>query len=149
MIHIQPYVADDFSVIEKIYNACKLDELLNESNEFVLIPLSQDVKRKALLLASDIFVFSDESVKGYVAIKGPEIIGLNVLSEYRGQGIATALLQHAVYLCRQPVSLQVVSSNIAALSLYRKQGFTLIEKKMVDYNGQFVEISRLKLDIGQ
>ena len=69
------------------------------------------------------------SVQGVLQKNGMEgeIQNLGVVPEFRGQGIGTALLRHAIkgfqsVGCRQAV-LEVSASNESAIKLYRKFGF--------------------------
>ncbi|MEV0297867.1 GNAT family N-acetyltransferase [Nocardia sp. NPDC050710] len=77
----------------------------------------------------------DGGVRGYalVGIGGAQrgwVLGLAVDSEYRGRGIARALLEQAVTNCRaalvDSVYITVRPTNQAATNLYKKAGFTRI-----------------------
>ena len=69
---------------------------------------------------------------GYVDNDTPEL-SISLLPEYRGKGIGTVLLSELLHSlkmknCRY-VSLSVQKANTAALRLYRKAGFRIIEDK--------------------
>ena len=69
---------------------------------------------------------------GYVDNDTPEL-SISLLPEYRGKGIGTVLLSELLDSlkmknCRY-VSLSVQKANTAALRLYRKAGFRIVEDK--------------------
>ena len=61
-----------------------------------------------------------------------EILNLAVAPEYRGMGIATALLKHELSL-RATYFLEVRESNVAAQALYRKCGFIETGRRLEYY----------------
>lgn len=67
------------------------------------------------------------------------IMDLAVLPEYRGRGIARALLNHAENYCRdiglEYLGLAVSSHNVKALALYEKLGFVEERKIMMKVTG--------------
>ncbi len=147
---IRPYNDSDQASIFKIYNASKLDELINEAQTFTLLALEQDAKRQAALMAADIYVMEDDghahkTVVGYIATHKNEIVGFNVLSQYRGKGLGKQLLQHALNWLQGDVHLQVVNSNSATKHLYAGFGFIKTEEYWVNYNGLDVLVDKMIL----
>lgn len=65
---IRRFCEEDFTAISEIYSQSKLDELRFEGQPFVLIPLKSDKKRLAALMESEIYVFDEDNIAGYVAI---------------------------------------------------------------------------------
>ena len=61
---------------------------------------------------------------GYVDNDTPEL-SISLLPEYRGKGIGTVLLSELL----NSLSLSVQKANTAALRLYRKAGFRIVEDK--------------------
>ncbi len=55
-------------------------------------------------------------------------LGMGLLAQYRGQGLGTrllsAVLSHAKQFGLEKVELNVYSTNLAAIALYKKMGFT-------------------------
>lgn len=78
---------------------------------------------------------------GYIGIldgmETADIITLCVSGEYRGQGIATALLQYVFLLLKkngtEKVFLEVRESNAPARTLYERFGFTYLNKRVKYY----------------
>lgn len=61
------------------------------------------------------------SLVGYIGWEGETVVSLEVAEKYRGQGIASDLLQRAIDSgCRE---LSVAKSNTGAIELYKKFGF--------------------------
>jgi ribosomal-protein-alanine N-acetyltransferase len=89
---------------------------------------AQDAPRRLALVAVE-----GDSTLGFViarcALDEWEIENVVVASEARNRGLASALLRHLLDRARSAgatsVLLEVRQSNLAALRLYEKQGFTL------------------------
>jgi ribosomal-protein-alanine N-acetyltransferase len=81
-----------------------------------------------------------------------DVVTLAVLPEMRRQGLATALLEHALALLRRQavadVFLEVAGANAAAAGLYRKLGFTAAGKRRAYYadGGDAVLMRRMLSD---
>ncbi|MCM1054578.1 MAG: GNAT family N-acetyltransferase [Bacteroides sp.] len=75
------------------------------------------------------------------------LFGLRVLPDYRGQGIGTALLKHAVTLCAQrgifEFTIGVETKNEGARRLYERLGFTLFLENCSEV--QFGEMCKFDL----
>ena len=131
---IRPFHANDLAALLDIYAKSKLDELIYEGREFVLLPLDQDQKRLAELQESDIYVCEDNGIVGYGALFGSEIRALFVLPNCRGKGIGKLLLKHLLSLVEKPTVLYVAKSNAPAKSLYETFGFRVTEEFETTYN---------------
>jgi ribosomal protein S18 acetylase RimI-like enzyme len=59
------------------------------------------------------------------------IVAIAIYAEFRGKGLASKLLDHAVQLASQSgargLSIVVEDSNTAAITLYKKKGFETAE----------------------
>lgn len=74
---------------------------------------------------------------GFIDLKlgltGALISGLATGRGFRGKGIGTALLEHAVSFARKKgkleVELRVAARNLRALNLYKKHGFVVLGRK--------------------
>lgn len=66
---------------------------------------------------------TDEKLVGYIACEGDTIIALEVSPEYRGEGIATDLINSSGV-----TKLSVQKSNKDAIRLYEKLGFRVISE---------------------
>jgi ribosomal protein S18 acetylase RimI-like enzyme len=72
------------------------------------------------------FLVGENQGYGYIDDQTPEL-GLAVLSEYRGQGIGTALLNALVAVVPGSISLSVSADN-PALRLYQRFGFAIVSE---------------------
>ncbi len=140
---IRPYNQEDFCKILDIYAHSKLDELIFEKNNFTLIPLDQDPKRLKAFKASQVFVYEEHDIAGYLALDDSEIGSLFVHANHRGKGIGAALLNFALSKIQLNASLHVVSSNTPAKKLYLKQGFKKVEEFVAQYNGLDVQVDKM------
>ncbi len=75
--------------------------------------------------------------------------GFQILPEYRGQGIGTAILDSLVLESEQtgiPITLEVFNDNTEAVKLYEKMGFVITEEndkqKIMRYQPISVRTSR-------
>ena len=127
--------SNDVLAVHAIYNESKLDELRFEYNDFTLLPLHLDVKRREALWESDIYVYDDGKVLGYGALYQNEIRALFVSSESRGKGIGKALMVSLLSKASMPVVLWVAASNKPAIKLYERFHFKIVETFEADYNG--------------
>lgn len=78
-------------------------------------------------------------------VRGSEIYigGMQILPEYRGRGLGTAILESLIEESKQtskPIRLEVFHNNQQALDLYEKVGFKVIEEneqsKIMVYEAQ-------------
>ena len=93
---IRKYIESDFERLSEIYNLSKLDELRYEPEEFELLSLDRDERRRNKIFESDIYLYCDGETKGFIAIYKSEIRALFVCPNYRGCGIGQALLRFAL-----------------------------------------------------
>lgn len=79
--------------------------------------------------------YLDSKLVGFVHItklyETVDIVNIVVDVEYRKQGIATKLINYVLGLCNdvENIMLEVNENNIAAISLYEKNGFEVINKR--------------------
>ena len=70
--------------------------------------------------------------------------GFQILPEYRGQGMGTAILDSLVLESEQtgvPIILEVFNDNTEALKLYEKMGFVITEENDKQKNMRYQPIS--------
>lgn len=85
----------------------------------------------------------NEQLTGFLALRSAggfaEILNVAVGVCFARQGVATALLTHALLRLKeqqvQRVTLEVFQSNTPALALYQKAGFTVLAERK-DFYGQ-------------
>jgi len=141
---IRAYTDNDFSAIEAIYLRCKPREFANEQVEITIVPLQDDPVRLEEFQASDIYVYEQDVVVAFATITDNHIGWLYVLPEYHRQGIGAALLSFIIQQFEgQLVTLATTRSNHAALSLYAKYRFDIIQESTVLVQGSKVDICRL------
>lgn len=131
---IRPFHENDFPAILDIYAQSKMDELIYEQREFVLLPLAEDQKRLTELQESDIYVCEDNGVIGYGALFGSEIRALFVYPDCRGKGVGKLLLKYLLSLVEGPAVLYVAKTNTPAKNLYEKFGFKVADEFETAYN---------------
>lgn len=75
----------------------------------------------------------------YIMYERAEIININVLEEYQNQKIASKLLEHMVNECIshnvKSITLEVKETNIKAIHLYEKFGFSKVAVRRKYYQG--------------
>ena len=86
----------------------------------------------------------DDEVVGYIdffiTFDSASVARVCVANEYRRNGIAKALIEKMVEVCKKQaepvenITLEVRESNEAAIELYKKNGFKTITKKKLYYS---------------
>ena len=75
----------------------------------------------------------------YIMYERAEIININVLEEYQNQKIASKLLEYMVNECIshnvKSITLEVKETNIKAIHLYEKFGFSKVAVRRKYYQG--------------
>ncbi len=75
----------------------------------------------------------------YIMYERAEIININVLEEYQNQKIASKLLEYMVNECIshnvKSITLEVKETNIKAIHLYEKFGFSKVAVRRKYYKG--------------
>jgi putative acetyltransferase len=145
---IRPFEESDYKAILEIYSKSKLDELINESKKFKLLPLDEDPKRLAELKESDIYVYEDGGTLGYGAIFGAEIRALFVHPSGRGKGLGKHLLEYMLSKVEGAATLYLAKTNDNAKGLYEKFGFTVVDEFETEYNGLSVFANKMVRTIG-
>ena len=142
---IRPFENIDKKAVIEIYDAAKLDELVNEEIEFQLVPLENDLKRNELIFSSNIAIFDSGHPAAFVAYSDGCINGLYVHPKSRGQGIGRLLLDSAVCALGGKAYLQVTCSNNVAVNLYSQFGFKAVSQYESEYNGHKVAVNKMAL----
>lgn len=69
-----------------------------------------------------------------------DILNVATLTEFRGRGIATKLIQHAINTAKEEnierLMLEVREGNLTAIKLYTNAGFELVTKRLRYYHDQ-------------
>ena len=146
-MNIRAYTKSDFKIISKIYELSKLDELINEKNDFELIPLEIDKKRYTDFIESWVYVVEIGShVVGFFGYREEHLSWLFVHPEFRGKGVGKIMIDFIKTKLKDSISLSVVASNASAISLYKKQGFKKNREITGEYNGIPVNVIEMKFN---
>lgn len=94
---------------------------------------------KQLLPKATIYLYEDNSLKGFIGLNGSYIAGLFVESSYQSQGIGKALLDYSKER-NEELLLHVYKKNEKAVKFYLREGF-VIENEQTDRNTGEIELS--------
>jgi ribosomal protein S18 acetylase RimI-like enzyme len=131
--------ADDFERVAEIYNLTHMAEYAGESHPFPPQHLADSPSLLELFHKSEVFVFDDEQIKGFIGHQGPNIIWLYVHPEHQGAGIGGLLIDFLLRQLNGIAVISVVKTNHSALRLYQQRGFRVNGEYAFDYQGQSVE----------
>lgn len=128
-------IEEEFSETEKSKSQF-INNLLNENNSNMFVAELDNVIIGWLFL------------KGYPLYRLSHVamLGMAIRKEYRGQGVGTKLVEHAVRWAKsndklKRIALAVFATNEAAIKIYHKAGFEIegIEKNEIrDNNGELI-----------
>ena len=135
---IRPLQTEDFARIAEIYDLSHTAEYSGETYTFPPQRLADTPALLELFHASEIYVFDDGEIKGFVGHQGPHIIWLYVHPCHQGNGIGQRLIEFLLKQQRGIAVLSVVKTNQAALHLYQKRGFRVNGEYEFDYQGRSV-----------
>lgn len=131
----------------------KIEEIENSLN---IRNLSYSSLKNDLESTNTIYLvlLDNENIIGYIGLEllvdHADITGIAILSEYRKKGLASYLLNTAIEKCREMnldnIFLEVRTSNLPAINLYKKLGFEKISIRNNYYsNGEDALIFVLNL----
>lgn len=120
-------------------------------------PWSKESLRRACKEEENIYLVAEQENKliGYCGIwcsfENADLCNIAVLPGMRRRGVAEAILNEAVILCRQRnverMLLEVRISNVAAISLYQKKGFFRINIRKKYYKNPTEDAVIMKLEL--
>lgn len=140
---IRPFVSVDFERVTEIYDLSHAAEYAGEVVKFPPEYLLDSPVLLDLFHASDVFVFDDGEIKGFVGYQDEKIIWLYVDPDYQGQRIGLRLIDFVMGLRKNIATLTVVKSNLPALGLYQNLGFKVVGEFEFDYQNQPVKALNL------
>lgn len=144
LVEIRPFRNDDWADVCAIYDLAKPDEMRGIVAPDAIPPLAVDPQMIALFRASRVVVMEHEGdVVGFAGCRENFITWLFVRPDCRRRGAARALLRHLLAAAGGPVTLNVVTSNEAALALYRGMGFAIEREYPGNFRGHPCRITRL------
>ena len=168
IITIEPLSPDQFEMyrnlvfesvtVEPLAFDVTLNECMGFSNDFWKSQLSDSPRTNKMLFAK-----SSDAVVGMIGVRfgffektrhTATIVSLYVKPEERDSGIGTQLFEASLSLIRdkpyiRKVSLTVISSQIAAMKLYKKYGFEIIgiQKNELFYEEKYYTQFKMELHI--
>lgn len=128
---------------------------LESTRDFILTNISNNVPAFIALFDDDVVGFCD--IRPYLleGFKHSGTLGMGVLKKYRGLGIGQKLTEQTISLARQQglerIELEVFSSNIPAINLYKKLGFRVegVKKNARKLDGVYDDLIDMALLINQ
>lgn len=127
-IAIRPYRDSDWPRLCAIHDAARVDELAAAGLAGAYLTLEQTGVGEGLFDASVVVAEVDGVVQGFAAFSDDELTWLYTDPAVYRQGIARALLRHAVAAGGDAMYTEVLVGNEAAQALYVSEGFTVLRK---------------------
>lgn len=142
---IRLYKSTDWKAICSIFSEAKPDEFRGIVSREHIIPLDQDEVILNSFRSSEIYVAEKENnIVGFTGYNKQLISFLFIDPNYYRQNIATRLLEHILPLVGNKAWLLVSKTNLPAINLYLKFGFTVAEEFKGKYNDS-IEVTVLRL----
>ena len=132
---IRPYKESDFKRLAEIYILSKADEFLGEEFKFNIVPLAEDEQMLQLFKESNIYVFEQGIILGFVGQRDNYISWLFVHPDHRYKNIGSCLVSWLLSTLNGTITLTVAKSNVAAIKLYTKLGFKVAKEFNGNYQG--------------
>ncbi len=125
----------------EIYLLSHLDEYAGEDANFVPQGVMDNPDLLRMFELSQIFVYDDGEIKGFVGSFNDRIVWLYVDPKHRGQQVGQTLIDFILNeLNSQCIGISVIKSNTIALNLYVRRGFKVINDFIFNYQGVPVEV---------
>lgn len=141
---IRNYIESDWEKVKQIYDLSKPDEMKGIVDPNEVVSLDKDEKMLQYFKESTIWVYEKEyQLAGFIGLKRNVISWLFVHPDNRRQGIARNLLTRLINECNHPLTLNIVKSNRAAMSLYLKMGFNVSAEFDGEMYGQKIQAVRM------
>nr|CAA6827511.1 MAG: GNAT family N-acetyltransferase [uncultured Thiotrichaceae bacterium] len=135
---IRAFKSDDLERIAEIYDLSHPMAFMGELTEFSHKCLMDNPTSLGTFYDSDVFVFDEAGIKGFVVYKGGIIIWLYIDPEYQRQKIGRRLIEFVMRRLSMIVGILVLKSNQPALSLYSDLGFKVLDEFEFDYQGELL-----------
>jgi ribosomal protein S18 acetylase RimI-like enzyme len=127
-MHIRPYSPSDWQRLCEIHDEARKYELKASGLIEAFLTLEQTAESEGLFEAEILVVEESDEVRGFAAYTEEELTWLYVDPRHYRRGIGRCLVRAVVKASPNPLSLEVLVGNDAALSLYRSEGFSVIEQ---------------------
>lgn len=137
---------EDREYLFEVYQLAHVDEYANEETEFAPQGVKDNPDLLRMFDLSQILVYDDGALKGFVGSFNDRIVWLYVHPDYRGQKIGQKLIGCMLAeLSGKDIGISVIKSNKVALSLYSRRGFKVIKDFIFNYQGVPVEVYGMQL----
>lgn len=127
-IEVRAYRDADWPRLCAIHDAARRDELGAAGLAGAYLTLEQTGANEGLFDANVVVAELDGIVRGFAAFSADELTWLYTDPVAYRQGIARALLRHAVAAGGDAMYAEVLVGNEAALALYRSEGFAVLRR---------------------
>jgi len=129
----------DSVVSEKKYLLTVQTPTLEDTDRFIRRNIKNNYAQYVALVEDKIVGWADIIPHEKELIKHVGLLGIGVISEYRGKGIGKELLIHTINHARetglQRLELEVFANNVAAIELYKQLGF---EQEGIKRNARYI-----------
>jgi ribosomal protein S18 acetylase RimI-like enzyme len=143
-VRLRAYHGDDWTSVCEIYDLSKPEELLGVVDSGSVLPLEADTDMQALFRGSRILVAEEsDRIVGFGGSRGSFITWLFVHPTFRRRGVATALVRDMLARLQQPVTLNVMVSNVPARALYARLGFVVEREFRGSFQGRPCNVAKL------
>ena len=127
-MNIKNFIFDEhWNFICEIHDAARPGELEGSAPQKAFVPLEKCYIEEKLLEDKIYIGEVDNKIVGFVAFNSSNITWLYVHPNIQGEGYGRQLLQFAVQKTEKPTKVLVLNKNLKAISLYKSEGFTIME----------------------
>ena len=142
---IRPYIDADFEAVCAVHDRSRRDELLGSTDPAAFRPMVDEAEEEEFFDSRTFVGCIDHRVIGFVSFRGTYITWLYVDPDFYRRGIGFALLQEALQHCGPEAWVNTMGGNVAAIALYRKAGFEIVNEFPSDCDGYPCTCVRLAL----
>lgn len=89
---------------------------------------------RTAISSSEVYVFEDSVIKGFVGVKGNYIAGIFIKEEFQAKGIGGKLISF-LKTFKPELILNVYEQNENAVGFYEKHGFQISQKNVEEETG--------------
>ena len=147
-VHIRPYIDDDWSAVETIYNLAKPDELQGIVPPDKIPLMAEDEHKLRLFRESQVLVqVVGEDIVGFCGHRGNYISWLFIHPQYRRRGYGLEMTRTLLGRLTGKVTLNVAKQNSAAVQLYHRLGFRISNSTPSNFVGYPVDVLTMTLEI--
>lgn len=119
------------------------------ARDFVLSNIENNVPQFVALIGNDVIGWCDIIPMRLEGFTHCGTLGMGVRKDFRRHGIGTRLLERTIAEAEvrgmERIELEVFASNIAAVKLYQKAGFSVegVKKKGRKFNGEYDDLVQM------